>query len=183
MHPNTALHLLLSLPAIASASALLAPRATTCGETSARVCFGKDGGVAQDVAADDVQYAADYLRYLGDSNTGLDKMWRMPAAVGDCAEWEIPIDYPGSVLVLAKHIVPRYATSVLFEDIAKAIDGGVDASDGDKAKSLLGACGTGGGMVGVAPDDGNAEYKSTAFVNSKAKNTGLLIKVVRNPNA
>jgi hypothetical protein len=174
MHPNTALHLILSLPALASASALLAPRAT-CGETSARVCFGKDGG--------HVQYAADYLRYLGDSNTGLEKMWRMPAAVGDCAEWEIPIDYPGSVLVLAKHIVPRYATSVLFEDIAKAIDGGVDASDSDKAKSLLGACGTGGGMVGVAPNDGNAEYKSTAFVNSKAKNTGLLIKVVKNPNA
>jgi hypothetical protein len=38
-------------------------------------------------------------------------------------------------------------------------------------------------MVGVTPNGSNAEYKSTAFVNSKAKNTGLLIKVVKNPNA
>lgn len=182
MHFNNINRLLLALPALASASALLTPRAT-CGETTARVCFGKDGGESQGVALDDVQYAADYLRYLSGSNSGLDKMWRMPAAVGDCAEWEIPIDFPGSVLVLAKHIVPRYATSVLFEDIANAIDGGLNASEDAKAKSLLGACGTGGGMVGVTPNNNNAEYKSKAFVDSKAKNTGLLIKVVKNPNA
>lgn len=182
MRSNNITRLLVALPALASASGLLTPRAT-CGETAARVCFGKDGGESQGVALDDVQYAADYLRYLSDSNSGLDKMWRMPAAVGDCAEWEIPIDFPGSVLVLAKHIVPRYATSVLFEDIATAIDGGIDASEDAKTKSLLGACGTGGGMVGVKPNNNNAEYKSKAFVDSKAKNTGLLIKVVKNPNA
>ena len=97
------------------------------------------------------------------------------------AEWEIPIDFPGSVLLLAKHIVPRYATYVLFEDIAKAIDGGIGAPNSDKSNSLSGACGTGGGMMGITPNNNNQEYKSAAFVDSKAKNTGLLIKIVKIP--
>jgi hypothetical protein len=38
-------------------------------------------------------------------------------------------------------------------------------------------------MVGSTPNNQDPEYKSAAFVNSKAKNTGLLIKVVKNLNA
>ena len=82
----------LSLPLFASAARLSARAASaSCGETTSRVCFGVNGGDSQNVNVDDVQYVADYLRYIGSQNSGLDAMWKMPAAIG-CDEWQLPID-------------------------------------------------------------------------------------------
>ncbi|KAF1822572.1 uncharacterized protein K489DRAFT_388563 [Dissoconium aciculare CBS 342.82] len=163
----------------AVAGATLESRAT-CGETDKRVCYGVDSGTSQDVNLDDVQYAADYLRYLGTSNKGLDAMWKMPAAVGTCDEWQLPVDYPGTVLSLAKHIVPRYAAYVLYTDIADAIDGGENASAAAKKQALLGACGVHGGMVGVKTNSTNPAYNTAEYKKTGAKPTGLLVKIVKN---
>jgi hypothetical protein len=167
---------------VAAASAAALGSRDTCGETDQRVCYGVDSGVSQDVNLDDVQYAADYLRYLGTSNTGLDAMWKMPAAVGSCDEWQLPVDYPGTVLALAKHIVPRYAAYVLYTDIADAIDGGETATDAQKKQALLGACGIHGGMVGVKTNSSNPAYNTKEYQATKAKPSGLLVKIVKNNN-
>lgn len=49
-----------------------------CGEGPQRVCYGIDGGESQNLNPADVQYVADYLRYLGDENEGDAKFWNMP---------------------------------------------------------------------------------------------------------
>ncbi|KAF1817735.1 uncharacterized protein K489DRAFT_328891 [Dissoconium aciculare CBS 342.82] len=174
------INLLAAFSTAAAGAALTAQG--NCGETEQRVCYGVDSGVSQDVNLDDVQYAADYLRYLGTSNKGLDAMWKMPAAVGNCDEWQLPVDYPGTVLSLAKHIVPRYAAYVLYTDIADAIDGGETASAAQKKQALLGGCGVHGGMVGVKTNSSNPAYNTDEYKKTKAKPTGLLVKIVKNNN-
>lgn len=149
-----------------------------CGETDAKVCFGINGGTSQDLRVDDVKYVADYLRYISDSNQGDAKFWKMPKAV-DCAEWSLPIDYNGSVLALAKHINPRTASAVLYEDLAAAIDGGLKSKDGGK-NELLG-CGKNGGMIGVKPNLNNPLYHTKEYQASGASPDGILIKLVKAP--
>ncbi|KAJ3475542.1 hypothetical protein NLG97_g9421 [Lecanicillium saksenae] len=149
-----------------------------CGEGPARVCYGINGGTPQNLDVEDVKYVADYLRYLGANGSGSGKFWTMPKAV-DCAEWTLPVQDGGSVLALAKHISARTLSSVLYEDLAAAIDGGVGAADGGK-NELLG-CGANGGMMGVRANLTNPLYSTDAYKKSGAKPDGILIKLVKAP--
>ncbi|KAK0751311.1 hypothetical protein B0T18DRAFT_443832 [Schizothecium vesticola] len=149
----------LVLCALGSASLVTA----ACGEKADRVCFGKDGGQAQD----------------GTLPNGTAAFWTMPRDV-DCAEWMLPVPSGGTVLALAKHINPRVTSSVLFADIANAIDGGEFATTAQKQASLLG-CGRGGGMFGVKANTTHPAYNTAAYKEGKASPDGILIKIVRAP--
>lgn len=46
-----------------------------CGEKADRVCFGKDGGEAQDVELEDIEYAATALRSQGTLPNGTAAFW------------------------------------------------------------------------------------------------------------
>jgi hypothetical protein len=166
----------------ASAASLMPQQ--LCGEGPQRVCFGRDGGVSQNILEDDVKYVANYLRLIARQNEGdgLAAMWTMESVSPgvDCQEWTLPISGSGTVLALAKHINPRINSSVLYEDLANTIDGGVNASEKDKASSMLG-CGTSGGMIGVKADPKNPEYATADYKARKYKPEGILIKLVRAP--
>ena len=163
----------------AERAATLSKRA--CGETNTRVCYGgAGGGSAQNIDEADIAYAASYLRYLADNNAN--PLWTMPPEF-DCSEWGLPIADAGTVLVLAKHIKPRTNSSVTYYDLARTIDGGADATPTQLAASLLGACGTAGGMMGVTVDDKDPAYNTPAYMASGAKHQDLIVKVVRAPAA
>ena len=103
----------------------------------------------------------------------------------DCSEWGLPVADAGTVLVLvlAKHIKPRTNSSVTYYDLARTIDGGAEATPAQLAASLLGACGSGGGMMGVTVDDKDPAYNTPAYKASGAKHQDLIVKVVRAPAA
>jgi hypothetical protein len=104
-----------------------------------------------------------------------------PSGGTDYQEWTLPVTGAGTVLALAKHITPRVNSSVLYSDIADAIDSGEGASEGKRAASLLG-CGANGGMVGVTnADPKNPEYATEKYLAGKYKPSGILIKLVRAP--
>lgn len=145
-----------------------------CGENASKICYQD----SQKLEIEDIQYVADYLRYISDQNTGKAKFWNMPKAV-DCAEWGLPVDNSGTVLALAKHINPRISSSILYEDLAAAIDGGLNSSDGGKSK-LLG-CGVNGGQMGVTANLTNPLYNTDEYKASGAKPDGIIIKLVRRP--
>ncbi|OAL54648.1 hypothetical protein IQ07DRAFT_608565 [Pyrenochaeta sp. DS3sAY3a] len=149
-----------------------------CGETNARVCYGVGGGEAQNLDIADIAYAASYLRYLADKNNN--PLWTMPPEF-DCSEWGLPVVDAGTVLVLAKHIKPRTNSSVTYHDLARTIDGGTEATPTQIAASLLGACGSGGGMMGVTTDDNDPAYNTPAYKTSGAKHQDIIVKIVRAP--
>ncbi|KAG8161994.1 hypothetical protein KVR01_007759 [Diaporthe batatas] len=153
----------------------------SCGEKADLVCFGVNGGTAQNVNVDDVAYAASYLRYIAEENAGTaGAFFTMPPS-NDCDEWQLPLAFGDSVMSLAKHINPRVNSSVLYEDIANAIDGGVDPTAESLAASLLGACGANGGMVGVKANLSNPAYSSASYVVGKGKPEAILVKIVHTP--
>lgn len=181
MH-SSALTFLALLPALGLATAPLSPLAKrTCGETTAQVCFGVNGGTAQNIDKDDIAYAAAYLRYLADTN-GQNPVWTMPPEF-DCSEWTLPIADAGTVLVLAKHIKPRTNSSVSYYDLARTIDGGVDATPAQLKASLLGACGSNGGMMGVTVNASDPAYQTAAYKASGAKPQDIIIKLVKAPSS
>lgn len=54
------------------------------GETAAKVCFGRDGGQAQDILVEDLEYVATCLRITGQSDDkGSAALWTMPSGF-DC---------------------------------------------------------------------------------------------------
>lgn len=87
--------------------------------------------------------------------------------------------YPdgGSLLTLAKHIDARIKSSILYEDLATAIDGGKDAKDAG-AKEPLG-CGKNGGQMGVTTNLTNPLYSTKAYKDSGAKSEGIIMKLVK----
>ncbi|ORY10359.1 hypothetical protein BCR34DRAFT_655133 [Clohesyomyces aquaticus] len=122
----------------------------SCGETANLVCYGTAGN----------------------------PLWTMPPEF-DCGEWSLPIPDAGTVLVLAKHIKPRTNSSVTYTDIARTINGGADPTSAEKAASLLGACGSGGGMQGVTVNAKDPAYNTPGYIASKAKPQDIIIKLVR----
>lgn len=170
----------LALAAPQSLSLRDADAAQSCGEKESCVCFGVDGGTSQDIDLSDLQYVADALRYLAQDNPAA--LWTMPGGSFDCDEWTLPVEGAGTVLALAKHISPRINSSVLYTDIAATIDGGGEqASEQDRKASLLGACGTHGGMVGVKVNVSDPAYNSAEYRNAMAKPQGIIIKIVKAP--
>lgn len=143
----------------------------SCGEGTQKICYGVDGGESQNLDPDDVQYVAEYLRFLGDQAKDADKFWNMPKGF-DCPEWGLPVPDSGSVLALAKHNNGRYASSVLYEDIAAAID---------KVADNLKSCGKNGGQIGVVANINNPLYNSDEYKKSGAKPDGIVLKLVRAP--
>lgn len=103
-----------------------------------------------------------------------------PRAI-DCAEWTLPIENGGTLLALAKHISARVKSSILYEDLAAAIDGGLDAPDGGK-KELLG-CGKNGSMMGVTANLENPLYSTDSYKEGNAKPGGILVRLVEAPAA
>lgn len=93
----------------------------------------------------------------------------------------MPLAFGETVMTLAKHINPRYNSSVLFADIADTIDGGADATEAQRAASLLGQCGGGGGMAGVKFDKANPAYNTDAYKRSRATPDHVLVKIVHSP--
>lgn len=170
---------ILGLAAIsmASASAIL-PRAG-CGEGEQKICYGVHGGQSQDVDPEDVQYVAEYLRSLGKDNEGMDKFWTMPKSI-DCAEWSLPVYNAGTVLALAKHTNNRVQSSILYEDLAAAIDGGKNSAD--KGQNELMGCGKKGGQMGVKANTSNPLYSSDEYKKTGSKPEGIVIKIVKAPS-
>lgn len=158
---------------------LLAKRAA-CGEGPELVCYGVEGGTSQNLDPEDVEYAAAYLRYLADSNNN--PIWNIPSEF-ECAEWTLPLFGAGTVLALAKHINPRTNSGVTYHDLARTIDGGEDATDGQRAASLLGGCATNGGQLGILVDLENPAYKTPEYIDSGMKPADIIIKLVRDPTA
>lgn len=161
---------------LGAASALT--RHAVCTEGPKLICYGDNdsavagagAGGSQDLDPEHVRYVAAYLRWLGEANDGAAKFWTM-AQADDCAEWTLPVPDGGTVLALAKHTSPWLTSSVLYEDMATAIDGG---------KGLL-RCGKQGGQVGVAPNLKNPMYDTEEYKKSGAKPEGILLKLVKAP--
>lgn len=162
---------LASVPTIAIASPNLSHR-QNCDEGSKRVCYGKDGGTSQALDPADVEYVASYLRFVGESNTGANARWTMPASGSTCQEWAISVPGAGTVLALAKHTTPFVATSVLYVDIAATIDA---------AGGLL-ECQQNGGQMPTIVNKTNPVYMSAEYKATKARPDGITIKLVRDPN-
>lgn len=169
MLSTSLLQLLLAVSAAAS-PALLARQ--SCDEGSKRVCYGKDGGLSQNLDPADVEYVASYLRFVGESNTGASARWTMPASGSTCDEWAIPVPGAGTVLALAKHTTPFVATSILYEDLASTID----------AIGGLLECQEYGGQMPAKVNKTNPVYTSAEYKATKARSDGITIKLVRDPN-
>ncbi|EJP67631.1 hypothetical protein CRV24_005608 [Beauveria bassiana] len=167
---------------LGAASALT--RHAVCSESPKLICYGEndntvaEAGGSQGLDPEHVQYVAAYLRWLSEANEGAAKFWTM-ARADDCTEWTLPVPNGGTVLALAKHTSPWLTSSVLYEDMATAIDGGKDAGAGGD-KTLL-RCGKQGGQVGVAANLKNLMYNTEEYKKSGAKPEGVLLKLVKAP--
>lgn len=102
----------------------------------------------------------------------------VPAGDFECKEWVVDIPESGTVLALIKKVSSRYNSSVLLEDVANTIDGGLHPTEASLEKSLLG-CGTNGGMIGIQWNSSNPIYTSAKYNATKAKPDGLIMKIVR----
>lgn len=143
----------------------------SCGEGVQKICYGVSGGESQNLDPDDVQYVAEYLRFLSDQNKGADKFWNMPKGL-DCPEWGLPVPDSGTVLALAKHNNGRLSTSILYADLAAAID---------KTADNLKSCGKNGGQIGVVPNKNNPLYSTDDYKKSGVTPDGIVLKLVKAP--
>ncbi|KAH7336689.1 hypothetical protein BKA65DRAFT_538750 [Rhexocercosporidium sp. MPI-PUGE-AT-0058] len=144
-------------------------------ESPIMLCYNAPNSVPQDVTVEDIQFVASYLRAYG-AETQAGRQYTMTAdGAPNCAEWTLYSH--GTVVALAQHINSTADSSVLYADIANTIDGGVNATAGQKAASLIG-CGTTGGSVGVVYNASNAEYNTAAYLANRYTPTGILIKIV-----
>ncbi|KAG6001333.1 hypothetical protein E4U21_004431 [Claviceps maximensis] len=172
---------MLSAATLAAATTNKLDTRGACGAGPNKVCYGLDGGESQNLDPEDVQYVADYLRYIGDNNQGAAKFWTMPKAI-DCAEWSLPVPGAGTVLALAEHVNARISSSILYEDLASTIDGGKGASVDAKMAALAG-CGANGGQLGVKVDKANPLYNTVEYRQSGAIPDGIIVKLVKAPPA
>ena len=95
-----------------------------------------------------------------------------------CGEWKFKLR--PQTWLLTKFVGDRSA-AVALDDIANTIDGGTNAMSAAKAQSLMGACGTNGGQMGITVDQRNLVYRSKAFLDGNYTTSGIIIKLVHNP--
>ncbi|KAH7369720.1 hypothetical protein BKA65DRAFT_521737 [Rhexocercosporidium sp. MPI-PUGE-AT-0058] len=158
-------------------AAILAGHAVTAQlcESPTKLCYNAPGSTPQDVDIEDIQFVASYLRSYG-AQTRAGRQFVMTAATApDCAEWSLYSH--GTVLATARHINSTANSSVLFADIANTIDGGVGATNAQKANALIG-CGTDGGSLGVVYNASNAQYNTAAYLANGYTPSGLIVKIV-----
>ncbi|KAL8365069.1 hypothetical protein RB595_004063 [Gaeumannomyces hyphopodioides] len=165
--------------AVTSSSPLLQAR-QSCVEGKERVCYGVSGGQPQGLDVEELEYIGAYLRFVGQSNKGLNAFFAMPASTEGCQEWALWMPEGITVLVLAKHVSPFVESSVLYEDIASTTDGGEYATEKQRSAALLG-CAANGGQMGVAVNMANEAYSSQEFKDSKAGSDGIAIKLIKMP--
>jgi hypothetical protein len=145
------------------------------GETAALYCYTTAHGTPQNVDVSDVAFIAKYLRSYG-RQIKPGRFFTMAAKdTPGCGEWSVYSHR--STLVTIKHINDTVDSSVLFEDIATAIDGGEAATPEQQSLTLLG-CGTNGGALGIQANTSNAAYAAASYVAAGYTTAGLLVKVV-----
>lgn len=69
-------------------------------------------------------------------------------------------------------------SSILYEDIANAIDGGAN-TPADKKNDFLIGCGTNGGQVRVKANLNNPLYSTPEYKASGAKPEDIILKLVK----
>ncbi|KAM4058052.1 hypothetical protein HRG_010993 [Hirsutella rhossiliensis] len=151
----------------------------TCyeGESSSLHCYSGQDDTPQDVDINDITTVAKALRDYGREVEG-GRLFTMTAEnAPDCAEWDI-FNHQ-TVLALAKHIDSKKNSSVLFEDIARTIDGGPSASDEDKKGAIVG-CLSSGGSLGVLVNETDPAYHSHEYEKPGYTTEGIVIKIVSN---
>ncbi|KAL1901067.1 hypothetical protein Sste5346_002134 [Sporothrix stenoceras] len=79
--------------------------------------------------------------------------------------------------IKVKHIDPVHNSSVLYEDIANTLDGGVNATD-DQMGAVLFGCGANGGSMGVVVNATHPTYNSSYFAYQHAVTSGIIVKVM-----
>lgn len=146
------------------------------GETTDLFCYTADNGIPQNVNTSDVQFIANYLRSY-DCQIKPGRFFTMLSAdTQGCGEWSVYTRK--TALATIKHIDDTVDSSILFEDIATAIDGGEKATPEQQAAALLG-CGADGGSFAIQANLTNAAaYSSATYIASGYKTTGLLLKIV-----
>lgn len=154
--------------------------AQNCNEGTRLVCYGNPGGTPQNIDTEELEYVVAGFR--GETEDG-PKFYTMPAnpSLNGCDEWMMT-EPVGSVLVLAKHTNNRVNSSVSLNDIADTIDGGVNATPEQRAKSIIG-CGSNGGQLIVQANANNPVYQTEEYKALGAKPEGIVIKVVHAPAA
>lgn len=151
----------------------------SCVEGKNKICYGVDGGTSQKIDPEELQYLASYLRFVGQSNSGMSAFYQMPTAA-TCQEWSLTLPEGATILILAKHIAPFVKSAVLYADIANTIDGGEGATDAQRQAALLG-CAQNGGQMGVAVNTSNPAYTSAEFKDTRPGRMVLLSRLSRNP--
>lgn len=146
-------------------------------EPDRRICYDSPGGTPQDIKIKDLQYAARYLRLYGRKADNPHFYTMKVKDADNCAEWQVHT--AGTVMVLAK-LVGDQDASIAFNDIANTLDGGPNASEEEKAASLLG-CNTAGGQMAARVNSTEILYQSSEFTKGNFVNSGMIIKVVRKP--
>ncbi|PHH64743.1 hypothetical protein CDD81_4005 [Ophiocordyceps australis] len=177
MHLSKAFSVSALLLGTASAFKPSQVHATGChGETPSLYCYDGKGDTPQNVDTDDIAYVAKALRNYG-RETEEGRFLTMTASnAPDCAEWTLYTYH--TVLVLAKHVFTTVDSSVLFEDIARTIDGGQAISD-DMHKGIIG-CHNNGGARAVLVNETHPSYHSDEYRKSGYSPNGILIKIVAN---
>jgi hypothetical protein len=155
--------------------------AATCSapEPTARICYNGTGATPQNITLGDISYVAEYLRFTASQDSSSDFYTMSLPAANNCTEWQVTTR--GSTWVMAK-LVGNVAASVTFDDLANSVDGGAGADNVTKAAALYG-CDTAGGQMGVVVDTGDARYQQAQFTNGTFTNEGIIVKLVRNPDA
>lgn len=92
----------------------------------------------------------------------------------DCPEWGLPVDGAVSRPPAGQAHNPRYPTSVLYEDLAAAID---------QLTPNVGSCGKNGGQIGVVANTSNPLYNTDEYKKSSAKPDGIVLKLVKAPKS
>lgn len=95
------------------------------------------------------------------------------ADAAGCGEWLLYAR--GTAAAYAKKIDLTYDSSILFEEIANAIDGG---STPDTATNLL-ECDYAGGSLGVQTNATAKAYSAKSYIAAGYKPQGILVKIVK----
>ncbi|KAK3368300.1 hypothetical protein B0H63DRAFT_534468 [Podospora didyma] len=155
----------------------------TCfkGETSSLLCYRGTNGTSQDVTPADVAYIANYLRRYGRENPKKPNFLTMKGAdTADCGEWSLYTRK--SAKAVAKHLDPKIDSSVLFEDIANTIDGGVktpgNATIPITHHASVADCLSDGGSLGVVVNATHPAYLTPEYLAPGFTTKGILIKIV-----